>query len=251
MGAYNPFSLENKTILITGASSGIGKATAIECSKMGAKLILVDINKKGIVETLNQLENSSEHEYYDIDISDELQIKDLVSKIPKIDGCANIAGIGNTSPVQFYKKEDIDRVFSINLYGPMFLTKHLVKKKKLNKSSSIVFLDSIAGNHSFNIGNGIYGTSKSALNGYMKFTAKELAVKGIRSNSVSPSMVHTPFIKISSFTKESMAADIEKYPMKRYGNPEEVAHAVIFLLSDAASYITGHALVVDGGKTLN
>lgn len=251
MSTYNPFSLENKTILITGAASGIGRSTAVECSKLSANIIITDIDKNGLIETYNLLYNKDKHLSFIVDLSNENGVKKLINELPNLDGCANIAGIGHTSPLQFYSKKDIDRIYGVNLFGPMFLTKHIVKKKKMNKSSSIVYLDSIAGVSSFNIGNGIYGTSKAALNGYMKFAAKELASKGIRCNSVNPSMVNTPFIKMDTFTRESVAEDIKKYPLKRYGNPEEIAHAVIFLLSDASSFITGHALVIDGGRTLN
>lgn len=249
---YNPFSLENKTILITGAASGIGRSTAIACSQLGARLIVTDINKEQLNDTFNKLEgNNKEHLQFVVNLTQEEEIEKMVNDLPMLDGCANIAGVGKTSPIQFFNKEDIEKIYSINLQAPIFLTKYLVKKKKMNKPSSIVFLVSIAGVYSYTIGNGIYGSSKAALNSYMKYAAKELAPKGIRCNSVNPGMINTPFIAMDAFTQETSKADMEKYPLKRYGNPEEVAYAVIYLLSGASSFVTGHSLVIDGGKSLN
>ena len=109
---------------------------------------------------------------------------------------------------------------------------------------------SVGGNHIYNVGNSIYGASKAALNSMMKFCAKEFAVRKIRVNSICPGMVVTPLTKPSTFTAEQLKADMETYPLKRYGQPQEIAYAAVYLLSDAASWVTGHDLVIDGGLTI-
>ena len=132
----------------------------------------------------------------------------------------------------------------------MLLLKYLVKKKKLRNPSSVVFTASISGYNNIALANGIYGTSKSALSAYMKFAALELAGKGIRCNAVHPGRVNTPLISSSWLTKEDVIKDIEQYPLRRYGNPEEIAYAIIYLLSDASAWVTGTNLVIDGGRNL-
>ena len=148
------------------------------------------------------------------------------------------------------KEEDFDKVIGLNTKAPILLTNLLFKKKKLNKDASIVFTSSLAGLYTFTPANGLYSLSKSALTSYAKSCAVEFAIRGIRSNCVNPSMVNTHLKDNLSFSEEEYQADIQKYPLKRYAEPEEVANAVVFLLSDASSYITGHTLLVDGGRSL-
>ena len=132
----------------------------------------------------------------------------------------------------------------------MLLMKYLVKKKKLKNPSSVVFTASISGYNNVAPANGIYGSSKAALSAYMKYAALELAGKGIRCNAVHPGRVNTPLIENRLISQEDMLKDLEMYPLKRYAQPEEVAYAVIYLLSDAASFVTGSDLVIDGGRSL-
>ena len=155
-----------------------------------------------------------------------------------------------TSPFPFSTKEKFDTVFEINFFAPVELLRLLVKKKKLAKEASVVFVSSVGGNFSFNVGNGVYGASKAALNSIMKFCAKELAPKKIRVNSVNPGMVNTKLIQGGTISEEQHQLDMEKYPLKRYGEPEEIAYGIIYLLSDASSWVTGHSLVIDGGLTI-
>lgn len=245
----NPFSLQDKTILVTGASSGIGKCTAIECSKMGANVILTARNVERLTETLSMMEGEN-HKIVVCDQTIEEQIEGLVKEIVKIDGLFLCSGIGKTLPFQFCSKDKFNEVYDVNFFAPIELLRLLVKKKKLADKASVVFVSSVAGSGSFNIGNSVYGSSKAALNSMMKFCAVELAKKQIRVNCICPGMIDTPLIHNGSISEEQLQKDMETYPLKRYGTPNDIANGAIFLLSDASSWITGHTLVIDGGKTI-
>lgn len=245
----NPFSLEGKTILITGASSGIGKSTAIECSKMGAKVIALGRDEERLRETFSLLEGTG-HLFKLVELANDDSVEELLSDIPSLNGVVLCAGIGMTKPLQFCAKADFEKIFNVNFYSTVELLRLLVKKKKLQKESSCVFVSSIGGVKSFNLGNGVYGTSKAAINSAMKFFAIELAPKKIRVNSVNPGMVNTKFIQLGNITDEQLKANMERYPLKRYGEPEDIANGIIYLLSDASSWVTGHSLVIDGGLTI-
>lgn len=247
---YNPFSLKNKTVLITGASSGIGRVTAIECSKMGAKCVITGRNQDRLDETFKSLDGEA-HIQIIADLTSDKDIENLVDNIPILDGFVSNAGIVNTVPIGFYKESEIEAVFKTNTFSMMMLTKYLIKKKKLNKPSSIVYTASIGNVFSAGIANGIYGASKCAIDGFMRTAALELAPKKIRCNSVNPSMVMTPIMTDNQrITKEQFEADMQKYPLKRYAEPQEIAWGIIYLLSDASAFVTGTALKIDGGVTL-
>lgn len=248
---YNPFSLQGKTILITGASSGIGRTTAIECSKLGANVVITGRDADRLDETFSALQgDSNSHIKVVADLTNENELQQLVDSLPILDGCVNNAGVGKMLPLQFYSTEVLENIFGINTFAPMLLMKYLVKKKKLKNPSSVVFTASISGYNNVAPANGIYGSSKAALSAYMKYAALELAGKGIRCNAVHPGRVNTPLIENRLISQEDMLKDLEMYPLKRYAQPEEVAYAVIYLLSDAASFVTGSDLVIDGGRSL-
>lgn len=246
---YNPFSLEGKTILVTGASSGIGKETAIQCSKMGAKVIITARNEERLKETLSSLEGDG-HQMILAELTDQEDVERLVGEVFALQGLVLCAGKGMTSPFPFSTREKYDEIFNVNFFAPVELLRLLVKKKKLDKESSVVFVSSIGGVKSFQLGNGVYGASKAAINSTMEFCAKELAVKKIRVNSVNPGMVNTKLIQSGTISEEQYKLDMEKYPLKRYGEPEDIALGIIYLLSDASSWVTGHSLVIDGGYTI-
>ncbi|EPE01266.1 SDR family NAD(P)-dependent oxidoreductase [Capnocytophaga sp. oral taxon 336] len=246
---YNPFSLENKTILVTGASSGIGKAIAIECSKMGAKVVITGRNEQRLQETYGQLE-SAQRAYIVADLTKKEDIETLVNQIDSLNGLVNCAGLTIPKPFKFLQEEDIQEVMTVNFNAPLLLTQLLVKKKKLQKASSIVFISSISGTKVSYIAGSIYSASKGAINGICKGLALELAPQQIRVNTVVPGMVETNIVSGGEVTQEQLEADKQKYPLKRYGKPEEVACAVIYLLSDASSWVTGSNLLIDGGYTL-
>ncbi len=248
--SYNPYSLEGKTILVTGASSGIGQKTAIECSKMGAKLLVVGRNVERLQDTISQLEGDG-HSQIVAELTDSEDLTNLVASLPVLDGLVLCAGIGGmTKPLLFCTKESFSNVYEVNVFSTIELLRLLVKKKKMAKESSVVIVSSIGGVRVFNPGNGVYGSSKSAVNSLMKFCAVELAPKKIRVNSVNPGMVHTKLIENGTISDEQQKLDIEKYPLKRYGETIDVALGIIYLLSDASSWVTGHSLVIDGGVTI-
>jgi NAD(P)-dependent dehydrogenase (short-subunit alcohol dehydrogenase family) len=246
---YNPFTLDGKTILITGASSGIGQATAIECSKLGAKLMITARNEERLNETFNLLEGEG-HQKIIADLTLREDINKLVDSISQLDGLVNNAGINKILPIKFINENDLGNVLKINTLAPVFLTQCLYKKKKLNKQASIVFTSSIGGVSVFPPGCAMYGMSKAAIESFMKFAALEFSVRKIRCNSVDPGMIETPLIKKSEYTRESKEKDIAKYPLKRYGQPNDVAWGIIYLLSDASAWVTGTSLKIDGGVEL-
>lgn len=250
--SYNPYSLENKTILVTGASSGIGRSTAIECSKMGATIIVTARNEQRLLETLNSLDTSfnQQHSMYIADLSIEEEITSLVDRLPFLNGVSLNAGIVKTLPVKFINKEDLADVLNVNMIGPVFLIQRLLKKKRLVRGGSVVFTSSIGGVMVSIVGNTMYGISKGGLNAFMKGVALEMAAQGIRSNSVNPGFVETSILSSGTISEEQLKIDVASYPLGRFGKPEDIAHATIYLLSDASSWVTGHTLVVDGGVTL-
>lgn len=250
MECYNPFSLEGKTILITGAAGGIGRATALECAKLGARLILTDINEEGLKATLDLLENQNLHRYVVANLTIDEDIDKLVDEIEQLDGFVSNAGVTKPAPVKFINRTDLERIMSINAMAPMYLTQRLLRKKKFSKNSSIVFTVSIGGVFTTAFGNAMYGSSKGALQVFMKNVALESAINGIRCNSVNPGMINTGLLKPGTYSEEDRQRDMQTYPMKRYGEPREVALGIVYLLSDASSFVTGHSLIIDGGKTL-
>lgn len=251
---YNPFSLEGKTILVTGASSGIGKATALECSKLGASIIITGRNEFRLQDVLNKLftESGQTHQMIVADLTTEDGLETLVCQMPILDGVSDNAGITNgNKPIKFIKDEELMGVLNANTLSHVRLARILFKKKLLNKNGSYVITASIGGNTSHVTGQAVYGMSKSAINSFMQYCAIEFASRGIRCNSVCPGMIETPLIHVDTLTDEDMANDTDKYLLKRYGKPEEVAKVNAFLLSDASSYMTGSSLIVDGGYSIN
>ena len=249
MSNYNPFTLEGKTILVTGASSGIGKATAIECSKMGAKLVITGRNAERLQQTFDALEGEG-HRQIIAELTNDEDVKRLVDESPELNGLVLCAGKGILLPLQFCDESKFRDVFSTNFFSPVEILRLLSKKKKIVKGASVVFVSSIGGVHVFATGNAVYGASKAAVNSVMRFYANELAPKKIRVNSVNPGRVNTKLIQSGTMSDDQVNADIAKYPLKRYGEPSEVAHGIIYLLSDASSWVTGHSLVIDGGITI-
>lgn len=251
---YNPYSLEGKTILVTGASSGIGKATAIECAKLGASVVITARNEERLSAVLAELDTTlgQKHQMVIADIANEDGLNTLIAALPVLDGVSSNAGIAlGNSPIKFIGEEQMQSLMQTNTYSHVLLAKILFKKKLIGKNGSIVFTASIGGTVSHGPGNTLYGMSKNALLAFAKYAAIEFAPRGIRVNCVSPGMIETPLINLDALTDEDKAIDADKYLLKRYGKPEEVARTTVFLLGDASSFITGTAIVVDGGYTVN
>lgn len=248
---YNPFSLNGKTVLVTGASSGIGRETAIACSRMGAHVVATARNQERLQDTFNQLAAHTEgHIQLTADLTQPDDVKQLVATMPPLDGAVLSAGNSTTLPLQFGSRDKFDEMFDVNFFAPVELLRLLYKKKVLNKGASIVMIASIGGTHSFMPGNGVYGASKAALNSVMKYAAREYASRKIRVNSICPGMVDTPLIHRGTITEEQLAEDAKRYPLGRYGRPEDIACGAIYLLSDASSWLTGHDMVIDGGFSI-
>lgn len=251
---YNPFSLTGKTILVTGASSGIGMETAIVCSKLGATVVITGRNNERLKQTLEALETDSDQHHISIsaDLTTEDGIAELVSQLPTLDGVVSNAGIAISSLVKFIKTEDMQKVMDTNTFSHVTLAKMLFKKKLLNNNCSYVFTASIGGNYNFALGNSAYGMSKAALNSFMKYCAVEFSARNIRCNSVCPGMIETPMNSgDGAVSKDDYEIDAQKYLLRRYGKAYEIAQPIAFLLSDASSFMTGHTMVVDGGVTIN
>lgn len=247
--AYNPFSLEGKNILVTGAASGMGRATAITCAKMGATIVAADYNAGGLAQTMAELEGEG-HQQYTIDLAEEDTWRELITNTLLLDGIANCAGIANMNPFTFINRAEMDKVFNINFFGPVLLTKNLIRAKKLNKGSSVVFVSSVDGPRVVHGGNSVYSAGKSALVGMARNMAVDLSSKKIRVNCILPGTTDTPLIRTSNVTEESLAEVAKTFPLKRFGTPEDMAYGIIYLLSDASSFVTGTELVIDGGYTL-
>lgn len=248
--AYNPFSLEGKNILVTGSTSGIGRAVAIECSKMGAKVVVTGRNEERAIETVASL-NGEGHSYVVTDLSTPEGIDKLVSEVPVLDGCVNNAGFSILQLVQYIKYDEMQRIFNVNAEAPIYLTHRLIKAKKLTKGSSVVFTSSISGRGVCSPGNSLYSATKAAMSAFMRNAALDLASKKIRCNSVAPGMVETPLKEGKAVvTAEQWEINRQLYPLGRFGNPEDVANAIIYLLSDASSWVTGSEIVIDGGRSL-
>ena len=246
---YNPYSLYGKTILVTGASSGIGRATAIECSRMGAKLIITGRNEDRLQQTFASLEGG-DHKQIAIDISTNDGVLNLVENVSAVDCVFNNAGITTAKPIGFISEDWFDRLFNINVKASILLTNMMVKKKKINKGGSIVFSSSI-GRYVVAPGNVLYSSTKGALSSFMKGAAIELSSKMIRCNAILPGMIETPIMKgKDSISEEQWELNKQKYPLKRFGTPEEVAWLVIYLFSDASRFVTGSEFVIDGGRSL-
>lgn len=248
---YNPFSLENKVVLVTGASSGIGRAIAIEVSKMGASVILTARNRERLEEVLGNMDNSQQHQIIVGDLSNEEGLSHLVQSVERpLDGLVHCAGFTIPKPFQFVSEKDLNSIMRVNYTAPALLSQQLLKKKKITKGASIVFISSISGVWVSYVAGSLYSGSKGAVNGLAKGLAIELASKLIRVNCVNPGMIETNILEGGEITEDQLKEDAKRYPLGRYGKPEEVAHAVIYLLSDASSWVTGSNLLIDGGYTL-
>ncbi|NVN94333.1 MAG: SDR family oxidoreductase [Bacteroidetes bacterium] len=248
IATYNPYSLLEKKILVTGASSGIGKSIAIECSKLGAKLVITGRNFDRLKETMSLLTGDG-HILKVLDLNDTDNLQEFILDIPKLDGIVYCAGIQKTCPTKLIQRVDLDEVFETNFFSIIDLNTTILSKKLLNKEASIVFISSTAAGIVAEYGNAIYSATKGALTSFAKVLALELIAQRIRVNCILPGMIKTPLLNKILVDEEQLKKDEERYPLG-YGNPEDVAYAVIYLLSNASKWITGTNLLLDGGLTL-
>lgn len=246
---YNPFSLENKTILVTGASAGIGRAAAIEFSRMGATVVVSGRNKERLDETFSSLSGEG-HSLISCDLTVEEELENLVSSLPKLQGVVINAGVGKLAPVKNIKRADLEWVLQTNTISSIMLMQKLLKAKKLEKGSSVVFTSSMSALGETATGNGMYTASKGALSSFIKVAALELASRNIRVNAVCPGEVNTSMISENNLMSGDMNSGLTRYPLGRYGEPRDIALAMLYLLSDASSWVTGTNLVIDGGLAI-
>lgn len=245
MTGFNPFSLTGKTILVTGASSGIGRGIAVTCSKMGATIVLGGRNETRLNETLSEMEGDG-HVLAVADLTKKEEYESMVDTLPKLDGIVHCAGIGQRVLCKQLQESDVDNVMDMNFKAPVLLQTEILKKKKINKGASIVFIASIAA-ESPSVGNSIYSASKGAIISYANCLVVELAPRKIRVNCISPAMVWTDLILKDGISEEELKEDEQKYPLKRYGNPDDIANLAVYMLSDASSWMTGSNVRITGG----
>ena len=241
----NPFSLSGKTILVTGASSGIGRGFAIACAGMGAQLILTGRNITRLQETLSALEGEG-HSYIAADLTNAQERIALVEQLPALHGVVHCAGVGSRVPCKMLTQEDIDHVLKPNTEAPMLLQAELLAEKKLQKGASVVIIASAAANMPV-AGNAVYSASKAAMVAYAKCLAQELAPRQIRVNSISPTMVWTDLALVGASAEQLTEAE-KQYPLKRYGQPQDIAHLAVYMLSDASQWMTGSDVQITGGS---
>lgn len=249
----NPFSLVGKCILVTGASSGIGRGIAIACAQMGATLVINGRNEERLNETLSMLAGEG-HTTIVADLSVQEGIDALVMQCPAINGLVHCAGISAICGVKYLDRNLMEEIVGINEFAPILLTSFLLKKKKIQKKSSIVFIASMSGVYVGNTGESPYSATKAALSGFTKSAAFELAAQGTRVNTICPGVVETSLLEVSNemFSEEQLRETmLGRYPLKRFGKPEDVANGAVYLLSDASSWVTGIDLLIDGGYCLS
>ncbi len=241
--------LSDKIFLVTGASSGIGKETAIRISRQGGKLIISGRNPEKLDETFKMLENDG-HLAITADLVLEEQIDKLVDRLPEIDGIVHSAGIIGPTPAKFIRQQNIEKMFRINFEVPVLLTAKVLQKRKIKNHSSIIFLSTIATQFPY-FGGSLYTSAKAALEAYARNLALELAGKGIRVNCLSPGLVNTPLITDPAkegnpeIMEDSLQRYLKKYPMG-VGEASDVANAIIFFLSDESRWISGSNLDMGG-----
>ena len=242
-----PFELTGKTILVTGASSGLGKQCAITASEQGATVIITGRNTQRLQETFGKLSGAG-HQMFGADLTVQDDISALVAQLPELNGVVYSTGISDLAPARFVTQQEIDKTFSISFNASVLLTGELLAKKKLAKGAcSLVFISTISTKYPF-VGGTMYISAKAALESYAKVLALELAPKGIRSNSISPAFVKTPMLDHTAekYSDEAVRK-IEAQQLLGLGEPEDVANVVVFFLSDASRWITASNLILGGG----
>ncbi len=242
----NAFDLSDKKILITGASSGLGKQSAITLSEYGAELFITGRNKERLQETYKLLNGENHHQII-ADLTNKEDIERLIEQIPKLNGILYSTGISSIIPASFLKPEEVENVFRVNFHTMINLNSRILRTKKLEKGASILFISTVSIKYPY-VGGSLYVGSKAALEGYARVLALELAPRKIRVNCLRPAFVKGPMLDDTKkkLSKEVIKQIEEKQPLG-LGEPEDVANAVVFYLSDASRWITGTNIILGGG----
>lgn len=241
-----PFELTGKTILITGASSGIGKEAAIMLSGNGASLIITGRNPDRLSQTFSLLKPGN-HRSVVADLTESGAIDRFVADMPVMDGIVHCAGIVGPLPVKFITQTEIDRMFQINYHVPVNLTSALLRKKRLNEPSSLLFMSTIATRNPY-FGGALYSGAKAALEAYARTLALEMVNRGIRANFLQAGLVDTPMIVSPSennMQQEALDRYLRRYPLG-IGKTSDVGGAILFFMSDMSRWITGTSLILGG-----
>lgn len=242
----DPFSLAGKSILVTGASSGIGRQSAISCSEMGAKLIITGRNQERLEETA-QLLSGTGHISITADITEPLDIDRILDATKQVDGVVHAAGVSRLVPLRMVTPSYLQSTFASNTFAPILLTKSLLAKKRIVEGGSVVFISALA-MHTGPMASGVYAASKGALMGAMRVLGREVIKQGIRANSISPGYVRTPLLDGLSQSGAQMDNVSGMAPLG-LGEPEDIANAVVYFLSDASRWVTRNHFIIDGGLT--
>jgi NAD(P)-dependent dehydrogenase (short-subunit alcohol dehydrogenase family) len=243
----NAFDLKGKTVLVTGASSGLGRQTAMTASEYGAKVIITARNETRLEETFRSLHGEG-HLKFIADLTLQKDIDRLVAGLPLLDGLVHSTGISELTPARFITPETISRTFRISFDASVLLTAGILGKKKLAKgNSSIVFISSISTRYPF-VGGAMYISAKAALEAYARVLALELASRGTRVNCIAPAFVRTPMLDdtAENFSREAVDK-IEQRQLLGLGDPVDVANTIVFYLSDASKWVSATNLILGGG----
>jgi NAD(P)-dependent dehydrogenase (short-subunit alcohol dehydrogenase family) len=239
--------VENKSILVTGASSGIGLSIVKLMASSNAKLVLTGRNESKLQKLISNIEGEG-HKYFIADLEDDNQLDLLVNNLPKLDGIVFNAGINEFIPIKFISREKSEKIFNTNYFSSLFLLQKILKKKLLNKQSSLVFISSISSILGVPA-TALYAASKASINSTVKVLASELSKQKIRVNAINPGIVVTPMLDQKNIDINSLMEQEKLYPLG-FGTPEDVAHAVKFHLSTNSRWLTGNIMNLDGGLTL-
>jgi NAD(P)-dependent dehydrogenase (short-subunit alcohol dehydrogenase family) len=244
----NPFSLKEKNILVTGASSNIGRQIAIRCSEMGGNMVVLGRNEDRLRETYNDLTPTNNQQIV-FDLLEQEKIPQLVEKLPVLDGIVMSAAVFDTTVIRHISGDKLRRMFDTNTFGNIILLQQLLKKKKVNLSASVIFISSVASYRPYK-GNSLYSATKGAINSFSKVAALELSSQKIRVNCIHPGIVkRITGLREGVITVEEQKKEEERFPLG-FGHPDDIAYAAVYLLSDRARWITGTDMIVDGGQSI-
>ena len=244
----NPFSLEGKTILVTGASSNIGRQIAVKCSEMGAKVIATARNEERLKETLSKMSGVG-HQFIASDLSEAEQIPVLVEQLPELDGIVMCAAVFRTTPIRNNRRKYTEEIFRTNTFANIDLVQLILKNKKIKDGGSILFISSVAAYRPY-AGNALYSATKGAINSFCQVLAIEQGNRKIRANCVSPGIIQTDMeVKDWAVTQEELAKEEARFPLG-FGHTEDIAYAAVYMMSDASKWVTGTNMIVDGGQSI-